>query len=81
VAPGALQGDLVLHCGETLDGLYCTTLVAVDVATTWTELQAIWGLHHQRVTGGIQAIYQRLPFPLRAWHSTCYERLVKPVNS
>jgi integrase-like protein len=69
VAPGALQGDLVLHCGETLDGLYCTTLVAVDVATTWTELQAIWGLHHQRVTGGIQAIYQRLPFPLRAWHS------------
>jgi len=69
VAPGALQGDLVLHCGETLEGLYCTTLVAVDVATTWTELQAIWGLHHQRVTGGIQALYQRLPFPLRAWHS------------
>ena len=26
------------------------TLVAVDVATTWTELQPIWSLHQQRVT-------------------------------
>jgi hypothetical protein len=39
------------------------------VATTWTELQALWGLHQQRVTGGIQHIHQRLPFPLREWHS------------
>jgi hypothetical protein len=69
VAPGALQGDLVLHCGPSTEGLYCATLVAVDVATTWTELQAIWGLHQQRVTGGIQYLAQRLPFPLREWHS------------
>jgi transposase InsO family protein len=69
VRPGAVQGDLVLHCGESTAGRYCATLVAVDVATTWTELQAIWGLHHQRVTGGIQHIQQRLPFPLREWHS------------
>ena len=69
VAPGALQGDLVLHCGESTAGQYCATLVAVDVATTWTELQAIWGLHQQRVTGGIQHLAQRLPFPLREWHS------------
>jgi len=66
---GALQGDLVLHCGETTAGLYCATLVAVDVATTWTEMQAIWGLHQQRVTGGIEAIRRRLPFPLASWHS------------
>jgi hypothetical protein len=69
VRPGAVQGDLVLHCGESTAGQYCATLVAVDVATTWTELQAIWGLHQQRVTGGIQHIQQRLPFPLREWHS------------
>jgi hypothetical protein len=67
-APGALQGDLVLHCGETTEGRYCATLVAVDVATSWTELQALWGLHQQRVTGGIQHLAGRLPFPLRAWH-------------
>lgn len=69
VPPGALQGDLVLHCGETTAGRYCATLVAVDVATSWTELQALLDLHHQRVTGAIQHLAQRLPFPLRAWHS------------
>jgi hypothetical protein len=66
---GAMQGDLVLHCGDTTAGRYCATLVAVDVATTWTELQAIWDLHQQRVTGGIQAIFQRVPFALREWHN------------
>ena len=69
VAPGALQGDLVLHCGESTAGRYCVTLVAVDVATTWTELQALWDLHHQRVTGAIQHVHTRLPFRLHAWHS------------
>jgi hypothetical protein len=39
VGPGAVQGDLVPHCGESTEGVYVTTLVAVDVATTWTELQ------------------------------------------
>jgi len=69
VAPGALQGDLVLHCGESTEGFYLTTLMAVDVATSWTELQPIWGLHHRRVTSGVHLLRQRLPFPLRAWHS------------
>lgn len=69
VAPGALQGDLVLHCGESTDGFYLTTLVAVDVATTWTELQPIWGLHHQRVSSAVHHVRTRLPFPLREWHS------------
>jgi transposase InsO family protein len=69
VGPGALQGDLVLHCGESTAGRYCATLVAVDVATSWTELQALWDLHHQRVTGAIQHVHARLPFSLREWHS------------
>ena len=67
--PGALQGDLVLHCGESTAGFYLATLVAIDVATSWLELHPLWGLHQQRVTGGIQAIAQRLPFALRHWHS------------
>jgi hypothetical protein len=69
VPPGALQGDLVLHCGESTAGFYLTTLVAIDVATAWTELQAVWGLHHRRVTSAVHLVRQRLPFPLRAWHS------------
>jgi hypothetical protein len=60
---------LVLPCGESTDGFSLATLVAVDVATTWTELQTIWGLHHRRVSSGIHLLRQRLPVPLRAWHS------------
>jgi hypothetical protein len=40
-APGALQADLVLHCGAATAGFSLTTLVAVDVASGWTELQAV----------------------------------------
>jgi hypothetical protein len=68
VRPGALQGDLVLHCGTSTRGFYLTTLLAIDVATTWTEVQAIWGLHHRRVSSGVHLIRARLPFPLREWH-------------
>jgi hypothetical protein len=67
--PGALQGDLVLHCGETLDGFFLTSLVGVDVATGWTELEAVWGIGHLRVGGGIEHIRRRLPMPLREWHN------------
>ncbi len=69
VAPGAVQGDLVLHCGDTTAGFYLTTLVAVDVATTWTELQAVWGLHYYRVQSAVQHVGTRFPFALREWHS------------
>lgn len=68
VRPGALQGDLVLHCGESTAGFYLSTLVGVDVATSWTELQAIWGIGQQRVGTGVHCLRQRLPFPLREWH-------------
>lgn len=69
VPPGALQGDLVLHCGESTAGFYLSTLVTVDVATGWTELEAIWGVGQQRVGTGVHRVRQRLPFPLRDWHT------------
>jgi hypothetical protein len=69
VVPGALQGDLVLHCGAALEGFFLATMVAVDVATSWTELEVVWGLGHRRVGSGVHHIRRRLPFPLREWHS------------
>jgi hypothetical protein len=53
VRPGALQGDVVLHCGESTAGFYLATLVGVDVATGWSELEALWGLGHRRVGTGL----------------------------
>jgi hypothetical protein len=69
VTPGAGQGDLVLHCGESTAGFYLTTLVTVDGATSWTELQAVWGVHYYRVAEGVRYVGARFPFPLREWPS------------
>jgi hypothetical protein len=69
VAPGSLQADLVLHCGETLDGFFLTTLTAVDVASGWIELQPVWGLGKKRVGTAMHLIRERLPFSLLALHT------------
>ena len=37
------------HCGESTLDFYLTSLLAIDVATGWTELQAVWGKGQQRV--------------------------------
>lgn len=61
---GSLQADLVLHCGESTEGFYLTTLCAIDVATGWTELQPVWGHGQQRVGTAVHHVRQRLPFPI-----------------
>jgi len=61
--PGFLEVDLVAHCGGTTRGFFLFTLCAVDVATSWIELQALWGKGQARVRGGIHEIRKRLPVP------------------
>jgi transposase InsO family protein len=67
--PGELQGDLVVHCGVTTAGFYLTSLVLVDVATGWLEVEPVWGLGQQRVGGALDAARRRLPMPLLAFHT------------
>jgi len=62
--PGFCQVDLVAHCGSSTKGFYLHTLCAVDVATSWVELQALWGKGHYRVAAGVQAVRERLPVAL-----------------
>lgn len=69
VDPGSLQADLVLHCGESTEGFFLTTLCAVDVATAWTELRPVWGMGQQRVGTAVHHIRQTLPFALKALHT------------
>jgi hypothetical protein len=61
---GFLEIDLVAHCGTTTAGHYLNTLVATDVATGWTECQAIWGKGQAAVVEALEQIRDRLPFPL-----------------
>ena len=62
--PGFIEVDLVAHCGESPDGFYLNTLMAVDVATGWSEFTGVWGKGQQRVGAAIHQVRNRLPFPL-----------------
>jgi transposase InsO family protein len=67
--PGSVQADLVLHCGESTEGFFLTTLTVIDVATGWTEVQPVWGIGMSRVGGAVQETARRLPIPLRELHT------------
>jgi hypothetical protein len=69
VKPGSVQADLVAHCGESTEGFYLNTLVLVDVATSWCELEVIWGKGKERVGGGVHRARQRLPFRVEEIHT------------
>jgi len=69
VSPGYLQADLVGHCGESTVDFYLTSLLAIDVATGWTEFQAVWGKTQQRVGGALHYVRQALPMPLLGLHT------------
>jgi hypothetical protein len=69
VPPGHLQADLLAHCGESGHDFFLTSLLAIDVATGWTELQAVWGKGHERVGGAMHAVRQALPMPLLSLHT------------
>jgi len=69
VLPGACQADLVAHCGDSVEGFHLTSLCLVDVATSWTELEAVWGKGQQRVCAGVHLSRVRLPMGLRELHT------------
>jgi len=62
--PGFIEVDLVAHCGESADGFYLNTLMAVDVATGWTEFVGVYGKTQERVGTAVHKVRERLPFPL-----------------
>ena len=62
--PGFLEVDLVAHCASSTQGFYLCTLCAVDIASCWVELQAVWGKGQARVGGAIHRVSELLPVPL-----------------
>lgn len=62
--PGFCEVDLVAHCGSSTEGFSLCTLCAVDIATAWVELDAVWGKGQERVGGAVEHVRRRLPMPL-----------------
>lgn len=63
--PGHTELDLVAHCGMSASGDFISTLNITDLASGWTESQAILGKAQARVLEALSAIQVRLPFPLK----------------
>ena len=62
--PGFVEIDLVAHCGTTTAGSYLCTLDMVDIATGWTECDAVIDKGQRAVFAALERLRARLPFPL-----------------
>ena len=62
--PGFMEGDLVAHCGESVEGSFLNTLVLTDIASTWTEFLPLLRKSETDVIEGIKGAQDLLPFPL-----------------
>lgn len=62
--PGFVEIDLVAHCGDTTAGEYLNTLSCTDIASGWTECQAILNKARTHTLEAMKTIEARLPFPL-----------------
>ena len=62
--PGFLEADLVAHCGGSAEGAFLYTLTLTDVATGWTECQALLYRTQHAVVQGLGRARQLLPFPV-----------------
>jgi len=62
--PGFMEADLVAHCGNYAGGSFLHTLVLTDVATGWTEFDALLFRGHEMVLQAIHRIRADIPFLL-----------------
>lgn len=62
--PGFAEIDLVGHDGGVAAGDYCQTLDLTDVATTWTETEAVPNKAQAWVFAALKNLRENLPFPL-----------------
>lgn len=62
--PGFLEVDTAAHCGGSMLGEFISSLTTVDIASTWTELRAVWGRGSSNVLEALKDIEQNLPFSI-----------------
>ena len=63
---GHCEVDCVAHCGGSLSGSFAWTVNLTDIATGWTECEAVWAKDAFHVRRAIEHMEKRLPFKLQA---------------
>jgi hypothetical protein len=66
--PGHFEVDLVHHSGPSASGQYVHTLQLVDVATGWTERQAVLGRSYLVMNDAFLAVLNRIPCAVQEVH-------------
>jgi hypothetical protein len=61
---GWLEVDTVALCGGSVAGDFVWMVDAVDYATTWVSVGAIWNRGQAATLAALQQMEQKLPFPL-----------------
>jgi hypothetical protein len=64
--PGHCEVDCVAHCGGSLSGNFAWTVNLTDIATGWTECEAVWKKDAESVRKALELMEKRLPFVLKA---------------
>lgn len=59
--PGKCEVDMVVHCGGSMSGSFVHTLVATDIATTWTDFVALVPLDQELVVEGLAWLHSSMP--------------------
>lgn len=62
--PGHIEMDCVLHCGESLSGIYAETLNMLDIATHWNEKRIFLKKTKGKIVGGVHDLKRQFPFPV-----------------
>jgi hypothetical protein len=60
--PGYIEADTVAHCGGSMGGEFINTLTVVDIATIWTETDAVYGRGSNNTFSSLKIIESELPF-------------------
>lgn len=66
IEPGHCEIDCVAHCGDSLSGEFVWTLNLTDIATGWTECEAVWGKNGVNICKALGLMEKRLPFDIKA---------------
>lgn len=62
--PGELETDFVLHCGNSVSGLYLRSLVTTDVCSGWIEAVPLLARETSMVMKGFDLLRDQFPVPV-----------------
>lgn len=66
VEPGHVEMDCVLHCGDSLSGIYAETLNILDIDTHWNEKRMFLKKTKYKVIGALHVLRPLFPFPIKS---------------